>query len=72
MHQSRFRVRYQRWQDANLSLFDLLIVGVDTARRYAELRRELKTAGTPVPSNDVWIGSPAREHRLPIVTLDSL
>ena len=39
-------------------------------RRYAELRRELKTAGTPIPSNDSWIAALAREHRLPVVTRD--
>ena len=70
IQQSRFRVRYQRWLDVNLSLFDLLVVGIETARRYAELRRELKTAGTPVPSNDTWIAALAREHRLPVVTRD--
>jgi predicted nucleic acid-binding protein len=64
-------VRYQRWLDANLSLFDLLVVGPETARRYAELRRELKTTGTPIPSNDAWIASLAREHRLPVVTRDN-
>lgn len=70
IHQSRFRVRYQRWLDANLSLFDLLVVGAETARRYAELRRELKTAGTAIPSNDAWIASLAREYRLHVVTRD--
>jgi tRNA(fMet)-specific endonuclease VapC len=70
IHQSRFRARYQRWLHANLSLFDLLAVGVETARGYAELRRELKTAGTPIPSNDTWIAALAREHRLPVVTRD--
>lgn len=70
IHQSRFRVRYQRWLDVNLSLFDLLVVGLETAGRYAELRRELKTSGTPIPSNDAWIAALAREHRLPVVTRD--
>ena len=71
IHQSRFRLRYQRWLDANLPLFDLLVVGLETARRYGELRRELKTAGTLIPSNDAWIAALAREHRLPIVTRDN-
>jgi tRNA(fMet)-specific endonuclease VapC len=70
IHQSRFQARYQRWLDAYLSLFDLLAVGKETARRYAELRRELKTAGTPIPSNDAWIAALAREHRLGVVTRD--
>jgi tRNA(fMet)-specific endonuclease VapC len=63
-------VRYQRWLDVNLSLFDLLVVGRETAGRYAEPRRELKTAGTPIPSNDAWIAALAREHRLPVMTRD--
>ena len=71
IQQSRFRLRYQRWLDANLPLFDVLVVGLETARRYAEIRRELKTAGTLIPSNDAWIASLAREHRLPVVTRDS-
>ena len=70
IHQSRFLVRYQRWLDANLSFFDLLVVGPQTAGRYAELRLELKTSGTPIPSNDTWIAALAREHRLPVVTRD--
>ena len=43
---------------------------VETVRGYAELRRELKTAGAPIPSNDTWIAALAREHRLPVVTRD--
>jgi predicted nucleic acid-binding protein len=39
-------------------LFELLGVGLETAPRFAELRRELKTAGTPVPSNNTWIAAP--------------
>jgi predicted nucleic acid-binding protein len=70
IHQSRFRVRYQRWLGSHLLLFDLLAVGTDTARRYAELRGELKKAGTPIPSNDTWIAALAREHHLPVVTRD--
>jgi tRNA(fMet)-specific endonuclease VapC len=49
----------------------LLSVGRSTAGFYAEIRRELKNAGTPIPSNDIWIAALAREHRLPIVTKDA-
>ena len=69
-HQSRWRARYQQWLDANLALFDLLFVGLATARYYAEIRRELRTLGKPIPSNDLWIAALAREHRLPLVSLD--
>ena len=70
IQQSRFRVRYERWLDTNLPQFDLLVLGLETARRYAQLRRELKSAGTPIPSNDAWIAALALEHRLSIVTRD--
>jgi tRNA(fMet)-specific endonuclease VapC len=41
-----------------------------TTRSYAELRRELKEAGTPIPENDVWIAALARQHEEPVVSLD--
>jgi len=46
------------------------LVGLETADQYAELRRELKTAGMAIPSNDAWSAALAREHRLPVVTRD--
>jgi predicted nucleic acid-binding protein len=41
-----------------------------TARLYADIRHELKTAGHPIPENDIWIAALARQHRLPIVSRD--
>jgi tRNA(fMet)-specific endonuclease VapC len=35
---------------------------------YAAVRMELKKAGTPIPSNDVWIAALCRQHSLPIVS----
>jgi predicted nucleic acid-binding protein len=31
---------------------------------------ELKRAGTPIPSNDVWIAALCRQHSLPVVSRD--
>ncbi len=42
-----------------------------TARHYADIRHELKTAGHPIPENDIWIAALARQHRLPIVSRDA-
>ena len=70
IYQSRFRTRYQRWLDANLPLLDLLAPGRETAERYAEIRRELKVSGRPLPTNDLWIAALAREHRRPVVSRD--
>jgi predicted nucleic acid-binding protein len=67
---SGFHARYAQWLRANLPLLNLLVVGRGTAERYAQIRRELKTSGRPIPSNDLWIAALAREHRLPVVSRD--
>jgi tRNA(fMet)-specific endonuclease VapC len=71
IHQSRQRASYQAWIRANLPLFDVLPVVRETAESYSEIRRELKDAGTPIPTNDMWIAAVARQHRLRIITRDS-
>jgi len=69
--QSRQRASYQAWIRANLALFDVLPVVRETAESYSEIRHELKAAGTPIPTNDLWIAAVARQHRLKIVTRDT-
>jgi tRNA(fMet)-specific endonuclease VapC len=70
IHQSRLRASYQAWIKANLLFFTLLPIVHETAERYAEIRRELKDAGTPIPTNDLWIAALARHHRMRLVTRD--
>jgi tRNA(fMet)-specific endonuclease VapC len=70
IHQSRLRATYQAWVKANLPLFIVLPVVRETAERYAEIRHELKAAGTPIPTNDLWIAALARHHRMRLVTRD--
>lgn len=41
-----------------------------TARRYAELETRLRSQGTPIPINDVWIAAIAWQHRLTLATRD--
>jgi predicted nucleic acid-binding protein len=48
----------------------VLPVDARTARSYAEVRRRLRRAGTPIPENDVWIAALARQHDLPVVSRD--
>lgn len=71
IYQSRQRATYQAWVTANLPFFDVLPVVRETAERYSEIRHELKTAGTPIPTNDLWIAALARQHRLQLVTRDA-
>jgi tRNA(fMet)-specific endonuclease VapC len=68
--QSRQRASYETWIRTNLPFFDVLPVVRETAERYSEIRHELKAAGTPIPTNDLWIAALARQHRLQIVTRD--
>jgi tRNA(fMet)-specific endonuclease VapC len=48
----------------------VLPIEVGTVRPYAEIRDRLKRAGTPIPSNDLWIAALAIQHALPIVSRD--
>jgi tRNA(fMet)-specific endonuclease VapC len=68
--QSRHESEYERWLDEVLSLCPALDVNVETARHYAAIRGELKRAGTPIPSNDLWIAALSRQHSLPILSRD--
>ena len=48
----------------------VLPYGLNTARRYGELKALLRTRGTPIPENDIWIAALAREHDLTLATRD--
>jgi tRNA(fMet)-specific endonuclease VapC len=68
---SRHRAKYQQWLARDLDLFRILEVTAATALHYAEIRVGLKAQGTPIPANDCWIASLAKEYRLPIVSRDT-
>jgi predicted nucleic acid-binding protein len=67
---SRLRVRYERWLIETLAGCRILRVDEETAIEYASIRRELKRSGRPIPSNDIWIAALARQHSLPVLSLD--
>jgi tRNA(fMet)-specific endonuclease VapC len=68
--QSRRRVELEAWVQKHLPAFRVLEITEATSHYYAELRVELKHAGTPIPSNDVWIAALSREHRMPVLSRD--
>lgn len=70
IQQSRLRASYEAWIRENLSFFELLPMVRETAERYSEIRNELKSAGTPIPANDLWIAALARHRRMRLVTRD--
>lgn len=41
-----------------------------TTRTYADLFRQLRAQGTPIPSNDLWIAALVVEHNLLLLTRD--
>jgi predicted nucleic acid-binding protein len=68
--QSRDRNRYEQWLSEYLPKFRILDIDERTTISYASVRLELKKAGTPIPSNDVWIAALCRQHSLPVVSRD--
>lgn len=48
----------------------LLDVTEETAERYALILNGLWQAGTPIPTNDIWIAATAMEYGLSVVTTD--
>ncbi len=65
---SRNRKRYEYWLAEVIAACRVLTVDESTARRYAEIRDELKDRGRPLPSNDLWIAALARQHNLPLLS----
>ena len=68
--QSRNHIYYEQWLAEYLPSFRILDVDERTTISYSAVRRELKKAGTPIPSNDVWIAALCRQHSLPLLSRD--
>jgi predicted nucleic acid-binding protein len=49
---------------------EVTVLGAETAERYALIREYLRSAGRPVPTNDIWIAASAMELGLRVLTLD--
>ncbi len=68
--QSRNRARYQRWLDSLIPDCTVLEVSEQTTHHYAAVGVELKHAGTPIPTNDLWIAALCRQYGLPLLSRD--
>lgn len=42
-----------------------------TARHYGSVKTKLRSAGRPIPENDIWIASIAVQHGLTVVSRDA-
>jgi len=50
---------------------EFLPVTLTTADRFARISADLRAAGTPIPTNDVWIASHALEKGADLVSTDT-
>lgn len=46
------------------------IIDQETAERYAAIITYLRTKGTPIPTNDLWIAATAMQYGLKLITTD--
>ncbi len=70
IRQSRHRKRYEDWLVRNLPSVELAAISPDLAGIYADLRLHLKSQGTPIPANDLWIAALVLQLGLPILSND--
>ena len=68
--QSRDRLRYEHWLSSYLPGFQILDIDERTTFSYSTVRSELKKAGKPIPSNDIWIAALCRQYSLPLLSRD--
>ncbi len=68
--QSRRRTDYEHWLSEYLPTFQVLDVDERTTVPYGDIRADLRRAGKPIPSNDVWIAALCRQHSLPLLSRD--
>jgi len=66
--QSNRRHKYEEWLVGFLAACDTLDITMNTAPEYATMCLELRRAGTPIPSNDIWIAALCRQHDLPLLS----
>jgi tRNA(fMet)-specific endonuclease VapC len=68
--QSRHKARYRRWLDGLIIDCTVLDVTEQTTHHYAAINVELRQAGKPIPTNDLWIAALCRQHELPLLSRD--
>jgi len=75
LHYGDARAQRRAEQLANirelLRVATLLLPDRNTAQCYGEVKAELAQAGKPIPDNDIWIASVARQYELPLATRDA-
>jgi tRNA(fMet)-specific endonuclease VapC len=68
--QSRNKAGYSSWLNDLLADCMVLDINEKTTFHYADINIDLKRAGRPIPTNDLWIAALCRQHRLPVLSRD--
>ena len=68
-HREKNRAEFERF--ASSPRVNFVEIDEVTAERYAVIFAALRKAGTPIPTNDMWIAASAMQHGLDIATFDS-
>ena len=50
---------------------EVVPVDAETAERYGAIVYALRIAGTPIPTNDLWIAASAMQHGIRVLTTDA-
>lgn len=50
---------------------EVMTLTMDTTRHYAHLYRQLRSSGTPIPTNDLWIAALVVQHDIPLYSRDA-
>lgn len=67
---SRKQGELMGWLNLFLERAHVLSPSLETLPFYAEIRNELKQAGTPIPANDCWIAALVRQYKMQLVSRD--
>ena len=71
IRESKVRKELELWLRKHLlARAEILTPDLSTIEHYADIRIELRRAGTPIPANDIWIAAIVRQYDLPILSLD--
>ncbi len=71
-HGTRFKKNAERLDDF-IQQFDvqMIVVDADVARRFGDIFAGLRKAGTPIPTNDIWIAASTMSVAGTLLTADA-
>ena len=68
--QSRYREEYEAWLNGLVAECRVIEITEPTTKFYAGVQNELRDAGKPIPTNDIWIAALCRQYKLPLLSRD--